>query len=162
MIDEKRIAETHGHIFQFASQPVWAPRLTFTFHGTPLAHQSTRIATVSQHRIGGPPSKPRLRAYKPKKVLDYQRAIAVLGDKTRMSWEVATKQKWPRDATYFVSVRVYLQDERRRDADNLKKPLYDALNRVLWKDDSQIQLASFGKFLDKEHPRVQVMVEVIG
>lgn len=157
MIDEKCIAETHGHIFQFATKPGWAPRLTFTFHGLPLAHQSVRVATKS--RLGG---GARLRAYKPKKVLDYQRAIATLGDKTRMSWEAVTKQKWPMEATYFVSVRVYLQDERRRDEDNLKKPLYDALNRVLWKDDSQIQLASFGKFLDREHPRVQVMVEVIG
>lgn len=162
MLDEKRASETHGHIFQFATQPVWAPRLTFTFHGAPVAHQSTRIATIGQRRIGGPPVAPRLRAYKPVKVKRYQQAIALIADKIRLSWESSSKEKWPLDATYFVSTRVYLNDERRRDEDNLKKPLYDALNGILWKDDSQIQLSSFGKFLDKTHPRVQVMVEVIG
>ena len=59
---------------------------------------------------------------------------------------------------YRVDVEAYLPDERRRDLDNIAKTLLDALNGVLYLDDSQITMLLVATHVDRERPRVEVRV----
>lgn len=60
-----------------------------------------------------------------------------------------------------VSIRcvVYFKD-RRRDLDNVLKPLLDALNGVVYRDDRQVAHLEFTKALDARRPRVEMAVAV--
>jgi crossover junction endodeoxyribonuclease RusA len=59
---------------------------------------------------------------------------------------------------YRVDVEAYLPDERRRDLDNIAKTILDALNGVLYLDDSQITTLLVATHVDRERPRVEVHV----
>jgi Holliday junction resolvase RusA-like endonuclease len=59
---------------------------------------------------------------------------------------------------YRVDVEAYLPDERRRDLDNIAKTILDALNGVLYLDDSQITTLLVATHVDRERPRVEVRV----
>jgi len=56
-----------------------------------------------------------------------------------------------------VSLRavVYFKD-RRRDLDNCLKPLLDALNGIVYRDDRQVAHLDFTKRLDPRNPRVEL------
>lgn len=61
-----------------------------------------------------------------------------------------------------MRLRVYVQDLRRRDLDNIEKACTDALNPrpgssfAAWEDDSQLCLVLKSKHLDRERPRVEL------
>lgn len=59
---------------------------------------------------------------------------------------------------YRVDVEAYLPDERRRDLDNVAKTILDALNGVLYLDDSQVTTLLVATHVDRERPRVEVTV----
>ena len=125
-------------------------RIEFTTHVPPLAHQSMRIAASG-------------RTYKPKNVKDYQKAIQYEARLTLQKWRLSKHEPllWPKLAIYRMAIRAYFADRRRRDVDNVAKPISDALNGVLWADDSLVQVLDVAKFVDRKDPRVHVLVEVI-
>jgi len=45
----------------------------------------------------------------------------------------------PREPTYKVRLQFFCSDRRRRDIDNLEKLVLDALEGVVWRNDSQIE-----------------------
>jgi len=51
-----------------------------------------------------------------------------------------------------VEIKIYFWDRRKRDWDNYHKLTMDALEWILYKDDSQIQIALVTKAYDKENP----------
>jgi Holliday junction resolvase RusA-like endonuclease len=57
-----------------------------------------------------------------------------------------------------VSLRcvVYFKD-RRRDLDNVLKPLLDALNGIVYRDDRQVAHLEFTKRFDVRRPRVELV-----
>lgn len=59
-----------------------------------------------------------------------------------------------------VSLSFYLPDHRRRDADNLSKAVLDALNGVIWKDDTQVQQLFIRKFYEANEELQGVMISV--
>jgi Holliday junction resolvase RusA-like endonuclease len=59
---------------------------------------------------------------------------------------------------YRVDVEAFLPDERRRDLDNIAKTLLDALNGVLYLDDSQVTVLMVATHVDRDRPRVEVRV----
>ena len=70
----------------------------------------------------------------------------------RIGWPFAT------DAPCLVKLVAYLPDLRRRDLDNIAKAILDACNGVVWADDSQVQLLSVQRELDRKRPRVEMRV----
>ena len=60
---------------------------------------------------------------------------------------------------YDVSIRLYLPDRRRRDADNVAKAIADALNGVVWQDDSEITRFVIEKHIDPANPRTEIDIE---
>ena len=67
--------------------------------------------------------------------------------------------KWPTDARYVLAVDAYFPDLRKRDIDNIAKQVMDALNRVLWADDEQVDRLRVGQWLDRSRPRLRVSVQ---
>lgn len=83
-----------------------------------------------------PKARPRLgrggHTYTPERTRDWEAWVAFC---------VAEKYRLPepdRTTEYAVEMRFYLKSRRRSDGDNLAKGCLDALNRVVWWDDSQV------------------------
>jgi len=62
---------------------------------------------------------------------------------------------------YRVDIDAYLPDERRRDLDNIAKTILDALNGVLYLDDSQVVTLLVATHIDRAEPRVVVAVREV-
>lgn len=68
---------------------------------------------------------------------------------------------WPLDAEYAIHVRGFWPDRRFGDVDRLVSLHMDALEGVLWKSDRQVATEVGCREVDREHPRVTVVVEVL-
>lgn len=119
-------------------------RLEFTVNGPPKPWQR-RLATKSG------------RAVKPEATRRYQRYVGYAAFVVRH----ACAPQWPLDARYCLTVHAYFGDKRVRDIDNVSKNVMDALNGVLWDDDSQVDKLVVERHLDREEPRAVVAVEVL-
>lgn len=64
----------------------------------------------------------------------------------------------PIDGPVELIATVYFRD-RRRDLDNVLKPLLDALQGVVYINDSQVCRIDFRKAIDKANPRIEMQVE---
>jgi Holliday junction resolvase RusA-like endonuclease len=71
--------------------------------------------------------------------------------------------RWPIDARYDLTIRMFFQDRVARDDDNVEKMLKDALKSVCWKDDSWRYFRRIEKTmaLDRERPRIEMEIEVV-
>lgn len=57
-----------------------------------------------------------------------------------------------------VSIKLYFKDERKRDLDNYLKGLLDALNGLIWMDDSQIFSLTITKYLSSSKEGIDVLI----
>lgn len=62
----------------------------------------------------------------------------------------------PMDGDVSLRCVVYFKD-RRRDLDNVLKPLLDALNGIVYRDDRQVAHLEFTKRFDVRRPRVELV-----
>ena len=77
------------------------------------------------------------------------------------------KTLYPWAGPVSISIDYFFADRRRRDCNNFDKPIFDALNGVVYKDDAQVGnnfdgvgfRATFAKYLDRENPRVEIIVD---
>ena len=53
------------------------------------------------------------------------------------------------------------KDRRRRDNDNITKTIKDALNGIAYVDDSQVAEEHFYRSIDRDAPRVEIVIEVL-
>jgi len=120
----------------------------------------------------GRPRFGRGRAYTPKPTADYERlvrqcAYASLGEVEPLSGPVYLSvtatfpiaKSWPVRKKQLAEAG-FLWHTARPDSDNILKIVCDALNEILWLDDSQICLAKISKKYGRE-PGVIVVVEEI-
>lgn len=56
----------------------------------------------------------------------------------------------------YAIIELHFKDKRRRDWDNRHKLSMDAMEWVIFKDDSQIKKVFVTKELDKENPRITI------
>lgn len=116
---------------------------TIIFTGEP---QSTQHAYASSCR-GGFPSV-------------YMRPVAK-NLKTAYEWEA--KMQW-RDGKlavpFAVTLRFYHKTNRKQDIDNFNKLVLDACTGIIWLDDSLIEEMHIFKAVDKEYPRVEMVVHI--
>ena len=57
-----------------------------------------------------------------------------------------------------LKVTLYFADKRKRDIDNFNKLWMDALEGVVYLDDSQIQKMIISKEYDKSNPRIEIQI----
>lgn len=112
-------------------------RIAFTLTGCPVPKGRPRVTR------GG------LRTFTPSRTLRYENAVGM-----------AAKAAGARVTTEPMRLvcRFYLPDGRQSDIDNLAKSVLDGLNRVAWKDDSQVRELMASKAIDRANPRVEVEI----
>jgi len=60
-----------------------------------------------------------------------------------------------------LTLRFFRETAHRCDLDNLVKSVCDALQRVVFEDDSQVVLLLAEKSIDRDRPRVEILVEAV-
>ena len=86
-----------------------------------------------------------------KRTLEYQSYVG-------LCYQTFCKEYFENDI--FLYAIFYRADKRKVDADNLYKSLADGLNKIAYKDDSQIVHNECLKLYDKENPRTEVELGV--
>ena len=75
---------------------------------------------------------------------------------------IAKKKKHePTSKPVKVVIRYYLGSKRRKDLQNLPKTTCDAMNKIVYEDDSQIVMLVITKHYSKINPRVEVEVSEV-
>jgi crossover junction endodeoxyribonuclease RusA len=122
-----------------------SPILRFTVPGTPVPKQRARRGKGGRH-------------YTPAKTRGYETTVLVY------AYQAIAREgrwPWPNDQPCAVTVRVFWPDKRRRDLDNTVKAITDAMNRNVYRDDSQIiELRAFKTMADP-NPRAEVEVRMV-
>lgn len=75
--------------------------------------------------------------------------------------QATARLRWPKvrpvKGRWTVELRFYRDSRRRCDLDNLAKTVQDALNGVLWVDDSDIEVLVLSKHVDRAKPRTELI-----
>lgn len=103
-----------------------------------------------------PKARPRVvrgRACTAKRTSDYERLVRVFA---KMSW-----RDEPMTGSIALTLRFFRETAHRCDLDNLVKSVCDALQRVVFEDDSQVVLLLAEKSIDRDAPRVEILVEAV-
>jgi len=112
--------------------------IEFFVEGNPVPKQSYRAAR------GGGYTDPRVKAWA-NKVSDIAEQMMI--GKPMFTGNIS------------VELQFFLSDKRRKDWDNLAKNVMDAMNKIVYKDDSQVMMATIEKAYDKDEPGVFVLIE---
>lgn len=135
--------------------------IAFTVYGEPVAQGRPRLATINGHA----------RAYDPKKSRDYKDyvklAAAAHAPAALLEGALCIAVKVFRPIPKSFSKKKVAEAERgqirptsKPDADNYVKGIKDALNTVIWKDDSQIVDMHVTKWYS-QRPRVEVEIKIV-
>ena len=87
--------------------------------------------------------------------------MTTAGRQLKESYQWQAKIQWNRpilQGEIEITIRLYFRDKRRRDWDNFHKLTMDALNGIVYKDDSQIKKATVEKFIDSISPRIEISI----
>lgn len=57
-----------------------------------------------------------------------------------------------------VAIVLYFCDLRKRDRDNRHKLSMDAMEGIVFENDVQIQKATVAKYIDRENPRIEIVI----
>ena len=112
--------------------------ISFFVDGNPVPKQSYRAVH------GGGYTDPRVKAW--------SKLVSDVAMKNMMGKSMFT-------GLITIELQFFLSDRRRKDWDNLSKGVCDALNGIVYKDDSQIERATIEKAYSKDEPGVYVLVE---
>lgn len=114
--------------------------VAFTVDGDPVPKGRARVA--------------RGRAYTPARTVHAENVVA---------WQARTALGPRQPSRELLSVRIvfHVGNRRRRDLDNLAKTVLDALNGIVWVDDSQIAVLDLRRRLDPACPRTEVSVGLL-
>lgn len=135
--------------------------IKFTVYGEPVAQGRPRASTVNGH----------VRMYDPKKSRDYKHYVRLAASqhkpKELLTGPLKMKVKVFRPTLKSFSKKKKKQAEEgtlrpttKPDVDNYVKAIKDALNSVIWKDDSQVVDLQVSKFYS-ENPRIEVEIDEV-
>lgn len=109
-----------------------------------------------------PAARPRFsgkRCYQPSRNVEYRQKVQAAA---RLAMDGAE----PMDGELFADVKIYRKYKRTAriagDVDNHLKAVLDALNGIVFFDDSQIVRCVVEKFTDKEKPRAVIEIGAMG
>lgn len=109
----------------------------------------------------------------PGKTVSKSNAYRICGKRLRKTkeckdWEAAIRKVAasahsgePHEGTVYLKISLYFPDKRRRDIDNPLKSILDAMNGVIYKDDSQVFRIFVEKDIDRDDPRIEVTVSFL-
>ena len=115
-------------------------RVSFTYEGEPISKSNALKRGKGKH------------VYKDAKFDTYEKSL-------RVAAAAAMFTDPPFEGPCTVYLRYYFGSYRLKDLTNMPKTTCDALNGIVYKDDSQIVNAQLEKRYDKENPRVEIVVQ---
>lgn len=135
--------------------------IKFTVYGEPVAQGRPRANTVNGH----------VRMYDPKKSRDYKHYVRLTASQHRpeklLTGPLALRVKVFRPTLKSFNKKKKAEAEKgelrpitKPDVDNYVKAIKDALNSVIWKDDSQVVDLQVSKFYS-ENPRIEVEIDEV-
>lgn len=82
--------------------------------------------------------------------------------KESYQWQIKNQYKGkPLSGSLKIDVKLFFGTKRKNDIDNFSKILLDSFTGFIWIDDSQIMEAHYEKNYDKNHGRIEVIIENI-
>lgn len=127
-------------------------KLSFTVPGPPVPKERARVVRRrdgSGKSIGVTPSKTK----------KYEARVRTAAIAALAHWRAKTKQRWIATGEFELYCAFYFKDGHRRDLDNCIKSCGDALNGLLYDDDSQLAKLEAERFLRETRPRAEVTVQ---
>mgnify|MGYP003149638683 CR=1 FL=1 len=80
--------------------------------------------------------------------------------KEAYQWEAKTQWNRPTfDGNLEVKIKLFFKTNRKHDIDNYNKLVLDAMNGIVYRDDSQINKLTIEKYKDKEDPRIEIYIK---
>ena len=99
------------------------------------------------------------RRFTPPKTREYITTVQTTSKKhILMNMSSIEQSHLPTSNQIIMSLTYYFSDKRRRDVDNYSKCILDALQSIIYNDDSQIQHLTLSKHIDKDNPRTEVNI----
>jgi Holliday junction resolvase RusA-like endonuclease len=128
--------------------------LTIEIQGSPVPKQRPRFVR-SRDGNGN------VFAFTPPKTRAYEKVVQLCAIRSLNDWRVAEKLDWPSKNRFSIRIHFFMPDRHIRDLDNCVKSVTDALNKVVFDDDSQIDELYAVRDYDKAEPRTIVVVRVL-
>jgi crossover junction endodeoxyribonuclease RusA len=98
-------------------------------------------------------------AYTPKDTKGYEKVVRVAAMAALTKWRDENQGlHWNAAGPFALQVHLFFDDKRKRDLDNCLKSISDALNKLLYDDDHQIDHISAERYFDAHSPRAVVTV----
>jgi Holliday junction resolvase RusA-like endonuclease len=121
-------------------------QLTFAVPGNPKPKGRPRFT-----KYGHP--------YTPKTTKKYEQSVRVAALAALTEWRNENNgQKWNVTGPFALNAFLFFGDRRKRDIDNVLKSISDALNKLLYDDDHQLDEISAKRRYDIRSPRAVVTV----
>jgi len=89
--------------------------------------------------------------FTPRRTAEYAEAVALMARQAMAGLP-------PLEGPLSVRVRFYRRDRRRADGDNMTKNVLDAMNGIVYLDDSQVVDCRWTKHVDRANPRAEVQI----
>lgn len=136
--------------------------IKFTVYGEPVAQGRPRASTINGH----------VKMYDPKKSREFKQYVRLVASQHRPQ-ELLTGPLKMKVKVFKPTLKSFSQKKKaaaekgeirpttKPDVDNYIKSVFDGLNQVIWKDDSQVVDLQVSKFYS-ENPRIEVEIEEIG
>ena len=118
--------------------------IRFVVDGEPVAKQRARLGNQG-------------RFYTPGKTAAYEEKVRFCAHRAGLK----RANGFPLADPFGLVLRIYSGDRKRRDLDNIEKAIKDALNRVAWLDDSQVDWVYKERFRTSSAPRIEIHVGVV-
>lgn len=113
-------------------------------------------AAVSSNAAYGIQSLRKRKMYMKEVGVKWKRDVAWSALEAKKNFEAQTSEKWDLRGQYLVELKFFWADKRKRDASNLEKLTFDAMQRILYNDDSQIIEHHVSRGIGE--PRVEIKV----
>ncbi|MFT9848496.1 RusA family crossover junction endodeoxyribonuclease [Aneurinibacillus sp. REN35] len=135
--------------------------IEFTIYGEPVAQGRPRATTIAgRARLYDPAKSRNYKEYIRLAAADHAPSVLLVGP---LLLKISIYRSIPKSFSKKKTVQAEAREIRptsKPDVDNYVKGIKDALNKVIWKDDSQIVSIVAEKFYSQK-PRIEVKVQAM-
>ena len=128
-------------------------------------HKVSASRIVCQFVVPSDPvTKHRARTvHKDGRVVTYTPQATKQAEENIRAYFLSSKRRLFEDDTSRFGIRIFFhkKNQQRRDLDNMAKLVMDALTKLAWEDDAQVDEVILKRFYDKDNPRTEILVHAL-
>jgi Holliday junction resolvase RusA-like endonuclease len=99
--------------------------------------------------------------FTPPRTKTFEKTVAWHAAAALQEWIDLEEMAWPAHRRMALKLYFFMGDERARDLDNCVKSVTDALNKIVFDDDKQIDELYARREFDKKSPRTVIVVKAL-